>query len=414
MRTGHLKSVGVFAAAGSLLAFAPATATAATARTPQHCTVSVEGGDMRCFDTYRQAIAAATGGLVADAPLDVETAMADPSFADRIDRAGETVGARAGDARPGEARPGATAAAAAVVLSTEYEHGNFGGASLSVTGPSACGSARWQLALGADWNDRISSYKTFNNCQVRHWEHTDFSGANTGYQVGDQDWIGDLNDRASSIDFTYGDSPTTAQLLKDCGKATESCDFRPTGNASYSYGGAHEVARGYNCSSVAQTRKMTWTEQTSGENSVSTEISVTAGFDFLEKFEVTFKASYGHKWAWADTFAEETTLQVPAGQVGWVDRNTHLQSAAGTYELHYKSKHWGHYVWYVKNFSGTGPVPQEAGVVTWNTRKMTTAEKNAQCKGRAAFVMADPGAEGAAAPAVAATARSAATVSSGR
>ncbi len=67
-------------------------------------------------------------------------------------------------------------------------------------------TARWQLALGTDWNDRISSYKTFNNCQVRHWEHTDFSGADTGYQVGDQDWIGDLNDRASAIDFTYGPS----------------------------------------------------------------------------------------------------------------------------------------------------------------------------------------------------------------
>ncbi|MFJ4795174.1 hypothetical protein [Kitasatospora purpeofusca] len=58
---------------------------------------------------------------------------------------------------------------------------------------------------------------------------------------------------------------------------------------------------------------------------------------------------------------------MPASQVGWVDRNTHLQSASGTYELHHKSKHWGHYVWYVKNFSGTGPVPQEAGVVSPGT-----------------------------------------------
>nr|BEK70597.1 hypothetical protein KPHV_78240 [Kitasatospora purpeofusca] len=45
---------------------------------------------------------------------------------------------------------------------------------------------------------------------------------------------------------------------------------------------------------------------------------------------------------------------------------------------------------------------------------MTTAEKNAQCKGRAAFITAEPGTEGAVAPAGAATARSAATVSSGR
>ncbi|MFJ9696340.1 hypothetical protein [Kitasatospora sp. NPDC101183] len=300
-------------------------------------------------------------------PQDARTALSDERFAAQIDGAGSPA-----------------AAASSVVVSTEYMDGNFGGASLSITAEAPCSPGKGynlQVLTGA-WNDSISSYRTFNNCQERHWEHAYLSGANTGWQIGDQDWIGDaMNDKASSIDYSYATSPTTVQLLKDCGSNTDSCTFTPNGSATTTYSGNHEVARGFNCSSVPQLKKMTWTDQKGGENSVSAEISVTAGFDFLTKFEVGFKLAYGHKWTWNDSFADETDLTVPAGEVGWVSRSTKLQSASGTYELHYKSPHWGHYVWYVKNFAGTAPVPQDTGVITWGSRKMTPAEKADRCKG---------------------------------
>ena len=44
------------------------------------------------------------------------------------------------------------------------------------------GAADWQLCwIGGNWNDRISSFKGYNTCEVDHFEHADFKGAHTGW-----------------------------------------------------------------------------------------------------------------------------------------------------------------------------------------------------------------------------------------
>ncbi|MFJ3216577.1 hypothetical protein ACIPLC_11715 [Kitasatospora sp. NPDC086801] len=189
---------------------------------------------------------------------------------------------------------------------------------------------------------------------------------------------------AQAVSPVRDSAPTIAELLKDCGTATDYCKFTPTGTSTF-FTAPHQVALVYNCSSVAQNKTVSWSDSTGGSNTVSTEISVTAGFDFLSKFEMGFKQTYGQTWTWTDTFTNQDTLTVPAGEVGWITRETKMHSASGTYELHYGSPHWGHYIWYVNNFAGTAPVPQEAGVHMYGSRKMTPAEKGICGSGSGTF-----------------------------
>jgi hypothetical protein len=332
------------------------------------CTVDISAavtaprGRVRCYQTYREAIADASKGRVLDAPLDAATAAVSPGFQAEMDRA--------------------AVAADSTVLSTEYKDRDFGGDSLTITDGTGCvkGGSDIKKGLPAGWDNTISSFKTLGHCQVKHFADPNQRGASVGWDVGPHDYIGDsLDNKTSSLQYGYADIPTTVELLEDCGTKTDTCDFHPAGDRTTSYGDSHEVTRAYNCSSKDQVQKLTWSDAQSGSNSVSTEISVTAGFDFLEKFEVSFKATYGHEWAWSRTFTNETDLTVPSGQVGTVSHQTKLQSAGGQYELHYGSKHWGHYIWFVNDFSGTGPIPDEAGVTTWNSRAMTAQEQAQQC-----------------------------------
>src|SRR5262245_10994512 len=64
----------------------PPQASAGTAATPArspvrtgpHCMLS-STNEMSCFATFREAMAAGSGGLIADAPNDAKAALADPS-----------------------------------------------------------------------------------------------------------------------------------------------------------------------------------------------------------------------------------------------------------------------------------------------------------------------------------------------
>ncbi|MEV5508224.1 SGNH/GDSL hydrolase family protein [Streptomyces orinoci] len=328
------------------------------------CTAHISGAGLRCYKTYREAITAVSAGRIKDAPINAHAAVTDAAFLAEMDRASVT-------------------ANNSVILSTEYKDRDFGGESLTIYDDSGCTESNSKHYYGefpSGWDNTITSFKTFGTCQEKHFSEPNSKGDSVGWDVGAHDYIGDaMNDRTRSVQYSYAEVPTNAQLLQDCGKATDSCDFHPANDRTTSYTGQHEVTRAFNCSSKDQIQKLTWSDTQSGSNSVSTEISVTAGMDFLEKFEVSFKTTYSHEWAWQKTVTNETDLTVPAGQVGMVYHSTALQSAGGEYELHYGSKHWGHYIWYVTDFKGTGPIPDDAGVTTWKARPMTGDERASQC-----------------------------------
>jgi hypothetical protein len=60
-----------------------------------------------------------------------------------------------------------------------------------VTGPN----------VGTTWNDRISSFQGFSNCQIRIYENANFTGATDGAFTA-TDYVGDaMNDRTTSVRY---------------------------------------------------------------------------------------------------------------------------------------------------------------------------------------------------------------------
>jgi hypothetical protein len=151
-----------------------------------------------CFDTFTAALAEATGGRIDDAPATADEASTDEQLDARIDA--PFVGELTFGVEPKEP-------VKEFVLSIEYAARDFGGSANIFTGSSGCTAADdtvdFSVAfVGNDWNDIISSFRTFSGCRVKHYEHRDFGGASLPYQT-TQDYIGDaMNDQTSSLQWT--------------------------------------------------------------------------------------------------------------------------------------------------------------------------------------------------------------------
>ncbi|WP_147449382.1 hypothetical protein [Actinomadura pelletieri] len=178
-----------------LCAVVVAPASAVAVASERHCVVSVADREMRCFAGFREALAVATAGRIADAPDDAAAAAADRVLERRIN-------ALAAGRRDGALMEG-------YVLSIEYQHENFGGSSIIFTGYRGCdgiddGIVEFEYADLAPigWNDTISSFRTYSDCRVRHFEHPHFVTPRTVFQT-TLSYIGSLmNDRASSLQWT--------------------------------------------------------------------------------------------------------------------------------------------------------------------------------------------------------------------
>jgi hypothetical protein len=114
-------------------------------------TLEAEG----CFPTFEEALEAGTGGQVAlpegTSPANLTQSILDAPVTE----------------------------ANSVLLGTEYDNLNFGGASNSYFASSGCASTTWQVSnVGATWNDRFESGKAFGTCDHnRKFQHADFGGA---------------------------------------------------------------------------------------------------------------------------------------------------------------------------------------------------------------------------------------------
>ncbi|MGX2994939.1 hypothetical protein JNUCC64_11670 [Streptomyces sp. JNUCC 64] len=179
------------ACAGVLLAPAPV---AAAPKAGAHCVVQVASGKSACYDTFPEAVAAATGGRITDAPATPRKAARDKEFLARLDApaASSTTARRA------------TRAAAANIGGWLYEHGWYGGRSLTLSlSTSGCRSdGRWDAQVGwlgdYNFNDITSSVVTAGNCHVELSEHGGFQGARAFYDYAE--WVGNsMNDQASAV-----------------------------------------------------------------------------------------------------------------------------------------------------------------------------------------------------------------------
>lgn len=180
---------------------APNTA-AASPPTGRHCVVKAarpglsDPAGETCYRTFTEAVAAATGGRIADAPADSTVAFHDRDLQKRLNA---TTGNRKHPVTAGRAATGY------VLIGIEYEHIGLGGRSRLFYADAPCTTttddADWGFAdlRRTDFNDTISSFLTYNNCWVDHYEHIWYGGDHTGYQPS-QYYVGDwMNDRTSAL-----------------------------------------------------------------------------------------------------------------------------------------------------------------------------------------------------------------------
>ncbi|RKS79015.1 hypothetical protein BZB76_0453 [Actinomadura pelletieri DSM 43383] len=151
----------------------------------ENCVVHLSSNNsVKCFDTFTEAIADATAGRITNAPRDARSAMADSGLDRRLNGLGT-------------AGPG-------IVLAIEYADSDYAGRHNIYTGSAGCDNddgVEWRVESLGSFNDMITSFRNYADCQANHYEHIDFEGASTGW-LNDTPNIGEaMNDQTSSIQW---------------------------------------------------------------------------------------------------------------------------------------------------------------------------------------------------------------------
>ena len=153
------RALVALAGAGVLALTAAGTATADT-RADTHCTLDTRTGEQQCFATYDEATRAAGANQ------------------------------RAGD----------------VIQGTVFDEFDYSGDSLTIYGESLCekdGVVNFQLDLGDDWKNRISSVQPWGNCWLWLYPEPNLGGDRDGPFDENTPNIGSFMDnRTQSIGFS--------------------------------------------------------------------------------------------------------------------------------------------------------------------------------------------------------------------
>lgn len=166
---------------------------------PNNCVLDLPEATMTCYDTFTEAIAAATEGVVTDAPNDVHEAEQHGKLQEYIK---EPPQPEFGDPR------------LPYILSIEYEDDDYGDSKLIARGERQCsnpiGDVDYYLPrMPAGWNDQIGSFSAWywisdaehSLCYVQHFEHDDFQGGWIGPSETARN-MGGMDDETSSIRWT--------------------------------------------------------------------------------------------------------------------------------------------------------------------------------------------------------------------
>ncbi|WUI02816.1 beta/gamma crystallin family protein [Spirillospora sp. NBC_00431] len=189
-RLGAASAVLV-ATTSTVLTQGASASTLAAPSTGRNCVINLAaGGAVTCYETFTAAIAAATGGKITGAPRDAHSAASNPAFKRRI----EAIAQAKGQSARQEAE---------TVIGFEYQHSKFRGRVWTVRTSHGCdrdNGVEWEVKSLYDnwWNDRISSFETFANCQANHYENAGGRGVDHGYRNSTRH-MGAMNDQTSSI-----------------------------------------------------------------------------------------------------------------------------------------------------------------------------------------------------------------------
>jgi hypothetical protein len=166
------------------------------------------------------------------------------------------------------------------------------------------------------------------------------------------------------------DSPTVQQLLDQCALGrTDYCQFKPSGNLLIFSGPRQFAGSSTNCTNFNQTRVIRYEASTGTKNTFGVEISATVKLG--EVFEASIKTSFQREWSWEETKVDEIRQDV--GKKARVDIFVVKAQARvnGTWELHFGSRYYGHYYWYVN-----GQVSGQTKGQPWNIR---AEQRKASC-----------------------------------
>ena len=104
-----------------------------------------------------------------------------------------------------ELQSGSATLATQYLLGRFYDQAGRTGPYLDIFASGPCDTNAdldWAVSnIGTAWNDRVSSFQGYSQCEIRVYENDSFSGASFGPSAG-VDYVGDaMNDRTTSMRF---------------------------------------------------------------------------------------------------------------------------------------------------------------------------------------------------------------------
>ncbi|QUQ63731.1 hypothetical protein [Kutzneria sp. CA-103260] len=157
------------------------------------------------------------------------------------------------------------------------------------------------------------------------------------------------------------DQPTTQQLLDQCAQhRTDSCVFHPSGSMVVYTGSRRFVGGATNCTNAPVTRTFKFEHAETTTNSFGVSISAEAPLGKI--FTAGVESSYHREWSFTDTRGDEVQATVNPHTAVRAYAAPSKAKVKGTYELHFGSRYYGHYYWYVN-----GEVDGQTEGQAWET-----------------------------------------------
>lgn len=141
------------------------------------------------------------------------------------------------------------------------------------------------------------------------------------------------------------DQPTVTQLLELCNRGSpDSCVFHPRRTEIFQ-SDPQLAGSSTNCSSFNSTRVIRYDALSGTTNTWGVEVNARTKLG--EAFEAGVSNTVQHQWLWTDARGDEIRQDVGAHSAVnvWVSKQS--TRVTGTWEIHFDSRYYGHYIWYV-------------------------------------------------------------------
>lgn len=157
------------------------------------------------------------------------------------------------------------------------------------------------------------------------------------------------------------DTPSDQQLLDQCARhKTDLCVFHPSGSPIIYTGSRKYIGGASNCSNAEVSRTIKWEHSSSTTNSWG--VSLTANSELGRVFSAGVETSYGRSWTFTDTRGDEVSFTLQPKHAVRAYAAPAKTKINGQYELHFGSRYYGHYYWYVN-----GTVDGQTADQVWDT-----------------------------------------------